>query len=79
MEIDDAGGGRGYQFWVYEVGSGGFPSTSVFAYDEEPLGVPPRFEVREKEFFKRFLFNAILKFEFLTKEKVQVVGEKELQ
>jgi hypothetical protein len=53
---------------------GGFPSTSVFAYDEEPFGCSSELEVREKEFFKRFLFNAILKFEFLTKEKVQVGG-----
>ena len=53
---------------------GGFPSTSVFAYDEEPFGCSTQFEGREKEFFKRFLFNAIVKFEILNKEKVQVVG-----
>jgi hypothetical protein len=53
---------------------GGFPSTSVFAYDEEPFGCSPGFEGREKEFFKRFLFNAIVKFEILGKENVKVVG-----
>ena len=53
---------------------GGFPSTSVFAFDEEPFGCSPGFEGREKEFFKRFLFNAIVKFEILGRESVRVVG-----
>jgi hypothetical protein len=53
---------------------GGFPSTTSFAYDEEPFGCNTRFEGREKEFFRRFLFNAIVKFEVLKREKVKVVG-----
>jgi hypothetical protein len=53
---------------------GGFPSTTTFAYDEEPFGCTTKFENREKEFFRRFLFNAIVKFEVLKREKVQVVG-----
>jgi len=53
---------------------GGFPSTTTFAYDEEPFGCNTRFEGREREFFRRFLFNAIVKFEVLKREKVQVVG-----
>ena len=53
---------------------GGFPSTTTFAYDEEPFGCSTMFEGREKEFFKRFLFNAIVKFEVIKREKVQVVG-----
>jgi hypothetical protein len=53
---------------------GGFPSTTTFAYDEEPFGCTTKFEGREKEFFKRFLFNAIVKFEVLKREKVKVVG-----
>jgi hypothetical protein len=53
---------------------GGFPSTTSFAYDEEPFGCNTRFEGREREFFRRFLFNAIVKFEVLKREKVQVVG-----
>ncbi len=53
---------------------GGFPSTTTFAYDEEPFGCSTKFEGREKEFFKRFLFNAIVKFEVLKREKVRVVG-----
>ncbi len=53
---------------------GPFPSMTTFAYDEEPFGCSTQFEGREKEFFKRFLFNAIVKFEVLKKEKIQVVG-----
>jgi hypothetical protein len=53
---------------------GGFPSTTTFAYDEEPFGCTTKFEGREKEFFRRFLFNAIVKFEVLKREKVKVVG-----
>ena len=53
---------------------GGFPSMTTFAYDEEPFGCSTKFEGREKEFFKRFLFNAIVKFEVLKREKVKVVG-----
>ncbi len=53
---------------------GPFPSSSSFAYDEEPFGCSTQFEGREKEFFKRFLFNAILQFQILERKKVQVVG-----
>jgi hypothetical protein len=53
---------------------GGFPSTTTFAYDEEPFGCTTKFEGREREFFRRFLFNAIVKFEVLKREKVKVVG-----
>jgi len=38
------------------------------------FGCNTKFEGREKEFFKRFLFNAIVKFEVLKREKVKVVG-----
>jgi hypothetical protein len=58
---------------------GGFPSMTSFAYDEEPFGCSTQFEGREKEFFKRFLFNAILEFKMLEKQKVQVVGGEGLQ
>ena len=53
---------------------GGFPSMSTFAYDEEPFGCSTQFEGREIEFFKRFLFNAVLQFQILERKKVQVVG-----
>ena len=59
---------------------GGFPSTTTFAYDEEPFGcTAASFEGREKEFFKRFLFNAILNFQVLDRKEVQVVGGEGLQ
>ena len=54
--------------------SGPFPSSTSFAYDEEPFGCSTQFEGREKEFFKRFLFNAILQFQILERKNVQVVG-----
>lgn len=57
---------------------GSFPSQSVFAYDEEPFGCSTTFEEREREFFKRFLWNAILKFEVLERKKVQVLGREGL-
>lgn len=57
---------------------GAFPSLTSFAYDEEPFGCSTRLEDREKEFFKRFLFNAILHFQVLEKKKVQVVGAEGL-
>jgi len=47
---------------------------SSFAYDEEPFGCSTQFEGREKEFFKRFLFNAIVQFQVIERKKVQVVG-----
>jgi len=59
---------------------GGFPSMTTFAYDEEPFGcTAASFEGREKEFFKRFLFNAIVNFEVLERKKVRVVGGEGLQ
>jgi hypothetical protein len=58
---------------------GPFPSSGSFAYDEEPFGCSTQFEGREREFFKRFLFNAILEFKMLEKKKVQVVGGEGLQ
>jgi hypothetical protein len=54
---------------------GPFPSVTTFAYDEDPFGcTAASFEGREREFFKRFLFNAILQFQILNRKKVQVVG-----
>jgi hypothetical protein len=54
---------------------GPFPSVTTFAYDEDPFGcTATSFEGREREFFKRFLFNAILQFQILNRKKVQVVG-----
>ncbi len=58
---------------------GPFPSMTSFAYDEEPFGCSTKFEEREREFFKRFLFNAILQFQVLEKKKVQVLGGEGLE
>lgn len=58
---------------------GPFPSMTSFAYDEEPFGCSTKFEDREREFFKRFLFNAILQFQVLEKNKVQVFGGEGLE
>lgn len=58
---------------------GPFPSMTSFAYDEEPFGCSTKFEEREREFFKRFLFNAILQFQILEKRQVQVLGGEGLE
>lgn len=63
-----------FAFGFMKRDPGPFPSQSVFAYDEEPFGYSTKFENREKEFFKRFLWNAILKFQVLERKKVQVIG-----
>lgn len=58
---------------------GPFPSLSVFAYDEEPFGFSTQFEEREKEFLKRFLWNANLRFEVLERKRVTVFGREGLE
>lgn len=63
-----------FAFGFMKRDPGPFPSQSVFAYDEEPFGGSTRVEDREKEFFKRFLWNAILHFQVLERKKVQVIG-----
>jgi hypothetical protein len=68
----EAGGDINFGFTRDDPGE--FPSVSIFAYDEEPFGCTTQFEGRGKEFFKRFLFNAILQFQILERKKVQVVG-----
>ena len=66
--------GGDINFGFMRTDPGGFPSMTTFAYDEEPFGCTTRFEDREKEFFKRFLFNAIVQFQVLEKKPVQVAG-----
>jgi len=73
-------GGGDINFGFMRSDPGGFPSTTTFAYDEEPFGcTAASFEGREKEFFKRFLFNAILNFQVLDRKEVQVVAGEGLQ
>jgi len=71
--------GGDINFGFMRADPGGFPSMTSFAYDEEPFGCSTQYEGREREFFKRFLFNAILEFKMLEKKKVQVVGGEGLQ
>jgi len=72
--------GGDINFGFMRTDPGGFPSMTTFAYDEEPFGCTgASFEGREKEFFKRFLFNAILTFQVLERKEVQVVGGDGLQ
>jgi hypothetical protein len=67
-------------FGFMRADPGAFPSGTTFAYDEEPFGCSAAsLEGREREFFKRFLFNAILDFQILGRKKVQVVGGEGLQ
>jgi hypothetical protein len=73
----ETGGDINFGFMKDDPGE--FPSMTSFAYDEEPFGCSTQYEGREREFFKRFLFNAILDFKILEKKKVQVVGGEGLQ
>lgn len=68
-----------FAFGFIRKDPGPFPSQSVFAYDEEPFGYSTNFEERQKEFFKRFLWNANLKFEVLEKRKVTLFGKEGLE
>jgi len=67
-------------FGFIRTDPGPFPSLTTFAYDEDPFGcTAASFEGREREFFKRFLFNAILQFQILGRKKIQVLGGEGLQ
>jgi hypothetical protein len=66
--------GGDINFGFMKQDPGPFPSTTSFAHDEEPFGWSTNFEERERKFFKRFLFNAILQFQILEKRKIQVLG-----
>jgi len=77
LMVPEEGGDINFGFMRSDPG--GFPSMSTFAYDEEPFGCSTQYEGREREFFKRFLFNAILDFKILEKKNVQVVGGEGLQ
>ena len=66
-------------FGFMRTDHGPYPSLTTFAYDEEPFGCSTKFEQRKKEFFKRFLFNAIVQFQILDKKKVQVLGQEGLE
>jgi len=77
LRVEDESGDINFGFTHDDGGT--FPSVTTMAYDEDPFGCSAGFESREREFFKRFLFNAILQFQVLEKKKVQVVGMEGLQ
>jgi len=70
----ESGGEFGFGFMKRDPGA--FPSQSMFVYDEEPFGCSSKFEDREEEFFKRYLWTTALTMDMkiLEKQKVQVVG-----
>ena len=70
----ESGGEFGFGFMRSEPGK--FPSQSLFVYDEEPFGCSTKFEDREEEFFKRYLWAAPISMnvKVLEKKKVNVVG-----
>jgi hypothetical protein len=70
----ESGGEFGFGFMKRDPGA--FPSQSMFVYDEEPFGCSSKFEDREEEFFKRYLWTTamIMDMKILEKQKVQVVG-----
>jgi hypothetical protein len=77
LRVEEEGGDINFGFTRSDPGA--FPSMTAFAYDEEPFGFSRKFEDREREFFRRFLFNAILQFQILERRKVQVVGGEGLE
>jgi hypothetical protein len=79
LRVEDSGE-NDINFGFMRSDPGGFPSVTTFAYDEDPFGCTvASLEGRERQFFKRFLFNAILQFQVLDRKKVQVVGGEGLQ
>ena len=66
----ESGGEFGFGF--LKVDAGVFPSQSMFVYDEEPFGCATDFQDREKEFFRRFLWNTVLNFQILERKKFQL-------
>ena len=77
LRVEEAGGDINFGFM--RIDPGPYPSLTTFAYDEEPFGCATKFEEREREFFKRFLFNAILQFQIIEKKKIQVLGGEGLE
>jgi len=70
----EVGGEFGFGFLRADPGQ--FPSQSMFVYDEEPFGCSTKFENREEEFFKRYLWTSALNMtmRILEKQEVNVLG-----
>jgi len=75
----ESGGEFGFGFIRSDPGA--FPSQSVFVYDEEPFGCSTKFEEREEEFFKRYLWAAAISMnmKILERKKINVVGGEGLE
>jgi hypothetical protein len=75
----ESGGEFGFGFIRSDPGP--FPSQSVFVYDEEPFGCSTKFEEREEEFFKRYLWAAAISMnmKILERKKINVVGGEGLE
>ena len=66
----EVGGEFGFGFLRAEPGQ--FPSQSMFVYDEDPFGCSTTYENREKEFFRRFLWGAMINFKVVEKKKFKL-------
>jgi hypothetical protein len=66
----ESGGEFGFGF--LKVDPGAFPSQSMFVYDEDPFGVATNYGDREKEFFGRFLWNAMLSFQVIERKNFKL-------
>ena len=68
--------GGEFGFGLLRADPGQFPSQSMFVYDEEPFGCSTKFEDREAEFFKRYLWTTALNIDMkiLEKRKINVLG-----
>jgi hypothetical protein len=66
----ESGGEFGFGF--LKVDPGAFPSQSMFVYDEDPFGCAMNYEDREKEFFRRFLWNTMLNFKVLERKRFKL-------
>ena len=74
LVLVESGGEFGFGFMKRDPGA--FPSQSMFVYDEEPFGYSTKFEDREEEFFRRFLWTTAVNLDIkvLERKKVRVVG-----
>jgi hypothetical protein len=68
--------GDEFGFGFIRSDPGPFPSQSLFVYDEEPFGCSTKFEEREEEFFKRYLWAAAISMNIkvLESKEINVVG-----
>ena len=66
----ESGGEFGFGFVKMDPGAS--PSQSMFVYDEEPFGCATNIGDREKEFFRRVLWNAMISFQVLERKSFKL-------